>query len=183
MVQQGRDVEGGPAVARREPLVPPRDQPLEASPRDARVQCDLSVLDKGGTKPPVAPGTKCSEGPSISRTRLHVAWAHVAAQSPREMPAGSSRIDEADVVSEGGPPRLGEKRLVLDGRDLPFRCTPEAQNCRPPDERELTFSAHGHQGTDVCGVDLDTKRVANYSDAPDQYDEPEGIAPDGRWTL
>jgi Tol biopolymer transport system component len=53
----------------------------------------------------------------------------------------------------------------------------------PPAEWELTFSAYGHQGTDVCGVDLATKQVTNDSDAPDQYDEPEGIAPDGRWTL
>ncbi len=46
-----------------------------------------------------------------------------------------------------------------------------------------TFSAYGHQGTDVCAVDLQTRKVTNYSDAPDQYDEPEGIFPDGRWTL
>ena len=152
-------------------------------PGDARVQCSLSVLDKGGTKRPVALGTKCSEGPAVSRKRLHIAWTHVAAQYPGEMPRGSSRIYEADVVYEGGTPKLGEQRLVLDSRDLPFRCTLEAQNFRPPDERELTFSAYGHQGTDVCGVAPGTKRVTNYSDAPDQYDEPEGISPDGRWTL
>ena len=68
-------------------------------------------------------------------------------------------------------------------RDLPFRCMLEAQNFRPPDERELTFCVYGHQGTDVCGIELKTKRVTNDSDAPDQYDEPEGISPDGRWTL
>jgi hypothetical protein len=152
-------------------------------PGDARVQCYLSVLDKGGTKRPVALGTKCSEGPAVSRERLHIAWTHVAAQYPGGMPRDSSRIYEADVVYEGGTPKLGPRRLVLDSRDLPFRCTLEAQNFRPPDGKELTFSAYGHQGTDVCGVDLQTGRVTNYSDAPDQYDEPEGIGPDGRWTL
>ncbi len=154
-----------------------------AHPGDARVQCHLSVMDKGGVKAPVALGTKCSEGPAVSRKRLHVAWTQVAAEYPGEMAAGSSRIYEADVVYEGGTPKLANKRLVLDSRDLPFRCTLESQNFRPPDERELTFSAYGHQGTDVCGVDLETKRVTNYSDAPGQYDEPEGILPDGRWTL
>lgn len=152
-------------------------------PGDARVQCVLSVLDKGGKKPPVPLGTKCSEGPAVSRKRLHIAWTHVAAQYPDEMPAGSSRIFEADIVYEHGTPTLGDKRLVLDSRDLPFRCTLEAQNFRPPNEQELTFSAYGHQGTDTCGVDLKTKTVTNYSDAPDQYDEPEGVWPDGRWTL
>jgi hypothetical protein len=152
-------------------------------PADARVQCHLFVLDKAGAKRPVGLGTKCSEGPAVSRKRLHIAWTHVAAQYSHEMPAGSSRIYEADVVYEGGAPKLANRRLVLDSRDLPFHCTLETQNFRPPDERELTFSAYGHQGTDVCGVDLDTKRVTNYSDARGQYDEPEGISPDGRWTL
>jgi Tol biopolymer transport system component len=59
----------------------------------------------------------------------------------------------------------------------------ETQNFRPPDEKELTFSAYGHQGTDVCGIDLTTKKVTNYSNAPGQYDEPEGIFPDGQYTL
>jgi hypothetical protein len=29
-------------------------------------------------------------------------------------------------------------------------------------------------------VELETKRIKNYSNAPEQYDEPEGIFPDGR---
>jgi hypothetical protein len=159
------------------------DQLDPAHPADARVQCHLSILAKEGTKSPVALGTKCSEGPAVSRRRMHIAWTHVAAQYPGEMPAGSSRIYEADIVYESGTPKLAKKRLVLGSRDLPFRCTLETQNFRPPDERELTFSAYGHQGTDVCGIDLETKRITNYSDAPGQYDEPEGISPDGRWTL
>ena len=106
---------------------------------------------------------------------MHIAWTHVAEQYPDEMPAGSSRIHEADIETAGGVPKLVNRRLVLDSRDLPFRCTLECQNFRPPTERELTFSAYGHNGTDVCGVNLETKKVVNYSDAPDQYDEPEGI--------
>jgi Tol biopolymer transport system component len=152
------------------------------NPGPSRVQCFLYVLDRRLSGPPVALGTKCSEGPAISRRRLHIAWTHVAAQYPGEMPPGSSRIQEADIAYEGGRPRLANQRMVLDSRDLPFRCTLECQNFRPPDERELTFSAYGHQGTDVCGVALETKRVTNYSNAPGQYDEPEGIFPDGRWT-
>jgi hypothetical protein len=160
--------------------------PEQFDPKDpgpSRVQCFLYVLGRDLTKPPTPLGTKCSEGPAVSRKRLHIAWTHVADQYPDEMPAGSSRIYEADIVYDRGVPRLARRRLVLDSRDLPFRCTLECQNFRPPDEEELTFSAYGHQNTDVCGVDLESKKVVNYSDAPDQYDEPEGIAPDGRWTL
>jgi Tol biopolymer transport system component len=160
--------------------------PEQFDPKDpgpSRVQCFLSVLDRGLEKPPNPLGTKCSEGPAVSRKRMHIAWTHVAAQYPDEMPRGSSRIYEADIVSEGGMPKLANRRPVLDSRDLPFRCTLECQNFRPADEEELTFSAYGHQGTDACGVDLATGKVVNYSDAPDQYDEPEGVSPDGRWTL
>jgi hypothetical protein len=151
---------------------------------DARVQCFLSVLKKDLSKPPTPLGTKCSEGPAVSRKRMHIAWTHVAAQYPDKLPAGSSKMYEADVVyDERGVPKLASERLVLDSRNLPFRCTLETQNFRPPDEKELTFSAYGHQGTDAAGVDLATGKVVNYSNAPNQYDEPEGIFPDGKSTL
>ncbi len=77
---------------------------------EARVQCWLYVLDKGGTRPAAPLGTKCSEGPAVSRRRMHIAWTHVAAEYPDEMSAGSSRMLEADIVFEDGKPRL-----ALDG--------------------------------------------------------------------
>jgi hypothetical protein len=160
--------------------------PQEFDPKNphlSRVQCYLYVLDKSLTKPPVPLGTKCSEGPAVSRKHLHIAWTHVSEQYPADMPKGSSRIQEADIVYESGVPKLANQRLVIDSRDLPFKCTLETQNFRPPDERELTFSAYGYQDTDVCGIDLLTKKVTDYSNAPGQYDEPEGIFPDGQYTL
>ncbi len=150
---------------------------------EAREQCWLYVLDKSLTRPPVPLGTKCSEGPAVSRQRMHLAWTHVAAEYPTDMPAGTSRMQEADIVYEEGKPKLANQKLILDSRDLPFKCTLETQNYRPPEEKELTFSAYGHQGTDVCGIDLTTKKITNYSNAAGQYDEPEGIYPDGQYTL
>jgi hypothetical protein len=152
-------------------------------PGEAREQCWLYVLDKSLSKPAAPLGTKCSEGPAVSRSRMHIAWTHVAAEYPDDMPADSSRMQEADVVFEDGKPKLANQKFIIDSRDLPFKCTMETQNFRPPDEQELTFSAYGHQGTDVCGVNLVTKKVTNYSNSPGQYDEPEGIYPDGQFTL
>jgi hypothetical protein len=151
--------------------------------RGARVECFLSVLDKHLTKPAVPLNTKCSEGPAVSRRRMHIAWTHVAAQYPDEMPKGNSRIQEADIAYDNERPMLSNQRLVIDSEKLPFHCKLETQNFRPPAERELTFSAYGYQGTEVCGVDLVSKRVTNYSNAPRQYDEPEGVYPDGQFTL
>ncbi|MBI4584364.1 MAG: hypothetical protein HY717_10120 [Planctomycetes bacterium] len=160
--------------------------PEAFDPKDihkSRVQCWLSVLDQSLARPPVPLGTKCSEGPAISRRRMHIAWTHVSEQYPDELPRGSSRMYEADFVYENGAPKLANQKLIIDSRDLPFKCTLETQNFRPPEERELIFSAYGHQGTEVCGIDLSTRKVANYSNSPGQYDEPEGVFPDGKYTL
>ena len=151
---------------------------------EARKQCFLYVLDKSGKKPAQPLGTKCSEGPAVSRRRMHIAWTHVAEEYPQEMEAGSSRMQEADIeFAADGSPRLANQKVIIDSRDLPFKCTLETQNFRPPDEKELTFSAYGHNQTDVCGIDVASKKVTNYSNAPDQYDEPEGIFPGGLHTL
>src|SRR5439155_11087495 len=42
-------------------------------PGDARTQCWLFLLDKSLTRPALALGSKCSEGPAASRKRMHIA--------------------------------------------------------------------------------------------------------------
>src|SRR6266566_363887 len=83
-------------------------------PGDARAQCWLYLLDKSLTKPALPLGSKCSEGPAVSRKRLHIAWTHVAAEYPDEMEPGSSRMQEADIVYEDGAPRLARQRAILE---------------------------------------------------------------------
>jgi hypothetical protein len=153
-----------------------------ANPGPARGQAELFVLDRSGTKPPVALGTKCSEGPAVSRRRLHLAWTILHGQYPDELPEGVSQIHEADIVYEDGVPKLARRRLVLDSRSLPFRCTLESQNFRPPDERELTFSTYDYNVSEAFAVDLQTGKARNLTNTPDLYEEPEGIFPDGEWT-
>src|SRR4051794_28531674 len=78
--------------------------------RDARVQCFLYVLDKSLSKPAQPLGTKCSEGPAVSRKRMHIAWTHVATEYPDQMAAGSSRMQEADVaIDDSGKPTLANQ--------------------------------------------------------------------------
>ncbi len=151
----------------------------------ARKDCFLSVLDQQGGKPPVALGVRCNEGPAVSRHRLHFAWTEWTDPAPGEGDLSSSKMFETDVVYADGVPRLENRRLILDSHDLPFHCTMETQNFRGPDEKELTFSAYtkAGKGADVCGVNLETKKVVKYTDSTDTYDEPEGIYPDGRYTL
>lgn len=146
-------------------------------------RAELWLLGKSLTNPPVRLGEKCSEGPAVSRNHMRIAWTQVHGQYPDRLPQGASQIWMADVLTDGGAPKLANKRLVLDSTRLPFKCTLEVQNFRPPGEKELTFSAYGYNGTEVMGVDIGTGNVVNYSNSEKGYDEPEGIFPDGQHTL
>jgi len=132
---------------------------------------ELWILKKDLSGPPVPLGEKCSEGPAVSRRNMRIAWTQGGA------------FYMADIVYENGKPGLANRKKILDKRDLPFETGLETQNFRPPDEKELIFSAYGYQGTEVMGLDIETGKVVNYSQAPNQYDEPEGIFPDGKHTL
>jgi len=132
---------------------------------------ELWVLRKDLSGPPTPLGEKCSEGPAVSRKKMRIAWTQ------------GNAFFMADVVYRDGKPEFTDKKKILDSRDLPFKCSLETQNFRPPDEKELIFSAYGYQGTEVMGLDIATGKVVNYSNAPNQYDEPEGIFPDGKFTL
>ena len=144
-----------------------RNPTLSRSEKNA----ELWVLKKDLSAAPIPLGEKCSEGPAVSRRRMRIAWTQGGA------------FYMASIVYKDGKPELANKKKILDRRDLSFETGLETQNFRPPDEKELIFSAYGYQGTEVMGLDIETGKVVNYSKAPNQYDEPEGIFPDGRFTL
>lgn len=153
------------------------------NPWPSREHAELWVLGKDLSHPPTPLGEKCSEGPAVSRRHMRIAWTMTHAQYPDRLPEGADQIWMADIAYEGSTPKLVNKKKILDARDLPFKAGLETQNFRPPDEKELIFTAYGYQDTEVVGLDLATGKVVNYSNAPGQYDEPEGIFPDGRFTL
>jgi hypothetical protein len=161
---------------------PARYDPKE--PDDARRNSELSVLVAAPGGPPVPLGVRCNEGPAVSRTRLHIAWTEWSPSTKDEPPARSAML-EADVVYEAGTPRLANRKAIIDNGALPFPATLETQSFRPPAETELTFSAYHPSGSpaDACIVDLVTKKVTSLTRTPDVYEEPEGMFPDGRWTL
>jgi len=156
-----------------------------ANPGPARNQCYLSVLSAKEKKKPVALGVRCNEGPAVSRHRLHLVWPEWQSPKPGEGELSTSKLYEADIVYTDGIPALANNRLVIDGAELPFRCTMEPQNFRPPEEKEITFSAYQERGQkcDVIGLELATKKLTKYTDSPTVYDEPEGMFPDGAHTL
>jgi len=160
-------------------LTGPRQVDVEDPWRDRHTGFELFVLDGSLTRPPVALGEYLDEGPAVSRTRMHVAWT-----TP-----GQREIYEADIVSHDGVPALENNRLALSWADRAPNERLETQDFRPPDEKELLFTCYS--GTveepfyfaEVCGLDLATGRVTNYTKTPEQYDEAESVFPDGRHTM
>jgi len=122
-------------------------------------------------------GEKCSEGPAVSRKKMTIAWTL----------QDEGLIYLGDIVYENEKPKLINKKLILDANNLTFgvKCDVETQNFRPPDEKELIFSAYmaKYRYGDVAGLNLETGKIVNYSNSPKVYDEPEGIFPDGKYTL
>jgi hypothetical protein len=89
----------------------------------------------------------------------------------------------ADIAFENDTPRVVGKKMVIRSEDVSGECALETQNFRPPEENEIIFSAYDYRGGEVMGVHIETGEITNYSDADNQYDEPEGIFPDGQYTL
>ena len=128
---------------------------------------ELWVLKADLSGPPQALDVHCSEGPAVSRKHMKIAWTL------------DNVIYMAGIEVVSGPPVLVNREKVLDAEDLEFECYLETQNFRPPDEKEILFSAYEYQGSEVMGVDIVTADVINYSNSPDSYEEPEGIFHDG----
>ena len=147
------------------------------------VSAELWVLDKSLTKKPVALGRFCMEGPAVSRKNLKIAWTMYHDNYPDRIEEGHAQIWMGNIKYDNGVPKLVDQRKILDTRDLPFKCEPETQNFRPPDETELIFSAYDYQGSEVMGLNIATGKVVNYSNSPGAYEEPEGIFPGGIYTL
>jgi len=125
-------------------------------------------------------GHKISEGVAISRTSSKIAWSNTRGQYPDQLQEGESVIYTGDVVDEGGAPKLTNKKEVIRARAP--ECTLEAQDFRDND-RELIYTCYRSPFADVLGVELATGRITVYRKLPGEYNEVEGIFPDGRYTL
>lgn len=133
---------------------------------------------------PEALNQKIDEGVAISRKRNRIAWANIHENYPDQLIEGESAIYVADVVYQNGTPALANKREVL--RDISPHCVLEPQDFRN-DDTELIFTCYTptstSYGANVRGIDLNTGEVTIYRDVPGQYNEVEGIYPDGKHEL
>ena len=143
-----------------------------------RWNAELWVLRTGREEPAVALDEPCFEGPAVSRRTMRIAWTR--SDYPERIVLGRSEIWTGEICLSEGRPRLIGKKKVLDRSDLYYLAFLETQDFRPPDERELIFTAYAYRGGEVMGVDLESGEIRNYSQDWG-YDEAEGVFPDGRF--
>jgi Tol biopolymer transport system component len=141
---------------------------------------EMWILRADGKERPIPLDHKISEGVAISRKTSKIAWSNTNGQYPDLLKPGESVIYTGDIVEEGGKPKLANKKEVLraSGPD----CTLEAQDFRKNDT-ELIYTCYRSPFADVFGVDLNTGKVTTFLKLAGEYNEVEGIFPDGEYTL
>jgi Tol biopolymer transport system component len=137
---------------------------------------------KADTKtPPVALNQKISEGVATSRRDMKIAWSNTSGQYPDVLANGESVLYVADVVYRDGVPALANKKEII--RAKAPECTLEAQDFRN-DDTELIYTCYRQPHfADVMGVELRSGKVTTYRKLEGEYNEVEGVSPDGKWTL
>jgi hypothetical protein len=142
-----------------------------------RWQTELWFLPRGGNAPAQRLGEPCFEGPAVSRRDMRIAWTR--SDYPGEVIFARSEIWTGRIQVDGGVARLVDKLERVQRRDFMYLAFLETQDFRPPDERELLFTAYAYKGGEVMGVDLVSGELINYS-RDWAYDEAEGAFPDGK---
>ena len=140
---------------------------------------ELWFLSKQRGSKPIKLGQKMNEGAAVSKANMRIAFSQVHAQSP-DLPDGASRIVVAELDISGEIPRLVNQRTVYESKDR--NCVLEAQDFYDNDSK-LSFICYEPKDlASVWSIDLKTKQVTNFSQAPGTYNETEGIFPDGLYT-
>ena len=141
---------------------------------------EMWVMKSDTKSPPLPLNHKISEGVAISRKQMKIAWTNTHGQYPDHLAPGESALYTADVVYKDGTPALTNKKEIT--RAQAPECTLEAQDFRNEDT-ELIYTCYRSPLADVMGIDLNTRRITTYRKIPGEYNEVEGISPDGEWTL
>lgn len=143
----------------------------------SRWQTELWFLPRKEMGPAQRLEEPCFEGPAVSRHDMQIAWTH--STYPDEILFARSEIWTGRIQVEAGKARLVDRRRRVGRRDFMYLAFLETQDFRPPDERELLFTAYAYKGGEVMGVDLVSGELINYSQSW-TYDEAEGVFPDGK---
>jgi hypothetical protein len=143
----------------------------------SRWKTELWLLPRSGDGVALPLGEPCFEGPAVSRREMRIAWTRSG--YPDQVVFARSEIWTGLILVEDGEAQLVDRRKLVDRADFMYLAFLETQDFRPPDERELLFTAYAYRGGEVMGIDLDSGELTNYS-RDWAYDEAEGVFPDGK---
>jgi hypothetical protein len=140
---------------------------------------ELWFLSKERGAKPMKLGQKMSEGAVISKKNMKIAFSELPFHAP-DLAPGASRLIVADLEILNGTPKISNRKIVYESKDR--NCTIEPQDFYDNDTK-LTFTCYEpNDNASVMGIDLKTGAVTNHSKLPNEYNEVEGIFPDGRYT-
>ncbi len=141
---------------------------------------EMWVMRGDAKSPPVPLGHKISEGVAISRKQMKIAWTNTRGQYPDLLKERESVMYVANITYDSGVPKLVNKQEII--RATGPECVLEAQDFRNNDT-ELIYTCYRSPYADVLGVELETKKITVYRKLLDEYNEVEGIYPDGKYGL
>lgn len=144
---------------------------------------ELWVL-KVGSKTPLRLNQKITEGVAMSRKAMRMAWSVDWRTNPETYPRGTSAIIMADLVERDGTYVLANKREVV--RETSPACrSVEPQDFRNDDNELIWVCYHEPpvRTAAIYGIDLATGAKTTYRQVSGEYNEPEGIFPDGQHIL
>lgn len=157
---------------------------------NTRAHLEMWVLEKNLKRGLIPLGERVFEGIAVSRKRNLIAWTVIdPAIGPKEnwqnAFARSSKRFVAEVRYQGGKPVITNKREIMP--TLPAQCRfIEPQDFRDHDSELvyscMDFTANGGILISVMGNRLADDNNVSYYRKAGEYNEVEGIAPDGSWT-
>ncbi len=157
-------------------------------------------------------GEGCDEGPAISRNSMKIAWTTPGqlqiysgeifySEGKPEIINKKLVVDYRDIETIDGE-KYGtaiesqdwrapkDEELIFSQYNTIWRIVERNKpTAVAPDPRKKSGMESNPEpdlnsgGCEVLGINLVTGKIINYSKAPDIYDEPEGIFPNGQYTL
>lgn len=139
---------------------------------------------KRGSRTPIRLSQKISEGVAMSRKAMRIAWSVDWRTNPELYEKGVSVILVADLVERNGIYALINRREVA--RETSPRCRSVEPQDFSKDDGELIWVCYHEppvRTAAIYGTDLNSAKRTTYRQVENEYNEPEGIFPDGKHVL
>jgi hypothetical protein len=160
---------------------------------NTRANVEMWVLDRALSKGIQPLDEKLFEGVAISAKRNFISW--MAFDPPLVLkptehwmmvaPKKPMKHYVGEIIDVGGTKRIANKREIMP--TLPEGCQSmvEPQDFRDNDRELIVYcggtTPQGGYLSKIFGYRLDTGAIVTYRNRPDEYNESEGISPDGTW--